>query len=259
MPALFDISMTNRGESFVYRLDVRTKMGISLLASLAVILMNHPVPLTVLTLFSGLYAVNLRRVKILLIVYAAVALMWCMAVAMMAGLHMLWSQTSPIAWDKLLVPFLRTTVMVNVALALALSSGIQSAVAAFKALRLPFCIYVPLTVMIRFIPTFIEDVRQIRECLQTRGFRLTLFGFFLHPVLAVRLLLMPLLFRSLRSSDELGIAAELKGLRNGQRITPLRRASFGREDVLVFGLTMAALALSAVLQVLLKSGSGGVF
>jgi len=257
MPALSVISSSRGGASFPHRLDIRTKLAISLLASIVVIVMTHPAALAVLSAASALYVVSLKRVRIILIVYAVVIMMWAVAVAMMTGMHMLWPHASPLEWDRLSVPFLRTVVMVNTALPLALSSRTQSFLAAFKALRLPFCIYVPLAVMIRFIPTFIEDVRQIRECVKTRGHTLTIFSFFAHPFLTVRLVLMPLLFRSLRSSDELGVAAELKGLGSVRSMTPLYRARFGQEDAVMACLVVAVLVPSVVLQVVLKGSSGG--
>jgi energy-coupling factor transport system permease protein len=258
MRALFETDTPQKTDRFVHRLDARTKMGVSLLASVAVILMNHPVPLAVMTLFSAIYAFNLKRIKLVWIIYAVVVLMWCIAVGMMTGLHLLWPRMAPLELDRLMVPFLRTTVMVNVALALALSTRTQSFLSTFKALRLPFPIYVPLAVMIRFIPTFIEDIRQIRECARTRGHRITPVFIIRRPVLFVRLLLMPLLFRSLRSSDELGIAAELKGLGHGKRMTPLHPARFGREDAFMAGFTLAALAAVFMLQILFRDHSGGM-
>jgi energy-coupling factor transport system permease protein len=233
-------------------------MGISLAASLAVVFLNHPVPLAVLACASALYALSLKRPLILLVVYGAVIFMWLVAVAMVAGLHAVWHEVPPLEIDKLLAPFLRTAVMVNAALTLALSSRIQTLLATLKAIRLPFSIYVPLAAMIRFLPTFIEDVRQINECLRTRGHRLAPVGVFAHPLLTVRLLLMPLLFRSLRSSDELGMAAELKGLGSAGRMTPMKRPRFSGTDAVTASLAFMVLALGAGLQMMFNPGGGGV-
>ena len=50
---------------------------------------------------------------------------------------------------------------------------------------------------------------------------------FRHPVLLIRLVFTPLLFRSLKTSEELGIAAELKGLGYGEGMR-LTGSWFGR-------------------------------
>ena len=122
----------------------------------------------------------------------------------------------------MLVPFLRMAVMINVVLPLAFASRVQSLLNALQSLRLPFCIYLPATVMIRFIPTFAQDIRQVCDTMKLRGFRPSPRNCFLHPVLVFRFLFIPLLFRSLRSSEELGIAAEFKGLKADSAKGPSR-------------------------------------
>ena len=60
---------------------------------------------------------------------------------------------------SLVVPFLRMATMLNVILPLAFSCRVQSLLTALKSLRLPFCLYLPAAVMIRFIPTFLHDAK----------------------------------------------------------------------------------------------------
>jgi energy-coupling factor transport system permease protein len=258
MPASFAVESPEDRGGLVYRLDVRTKVGVSLLASLAVIFLKAPAALGLLAVTSGLYALSLRRWRLLIIVYVLVLLMWGSAVGMMAGLHAAWDKAPALSLEKLAPPFLRTAVMVNVALALALSVRMQALLATLKALRLPFWLYVPLAVMLRFLPTFIDDVRQVYECIRSRGYRLSPLSVLTAPRLTLRLMLTPLIFRALRSADELGIAAELKGLGSEARMTPLKVSRFGRADLVMAGVTLLMLAASAVLQITSPSGGGGM-
>lgn len=258
MPVSFVIDHTGTKTSVIGRLDVRTKMAIGIMASLAALFLSHPAALSVLALGSLGYALLLRREKLLALVYAMVIGMWVVAVGMLAGLKWFWPEMAALEADKLVGPFLRCAVMANVALALALSSPIQGLLVALKALRLPFCVYVPLAVMIRFIPTFIEDVRQIGECIRTRGHRLTPGSVIARPRLTLRLLFVPLLYRSLRSADELGVAAELKGLGGASRLTPMQPGRFGRADGLAAAAALIFLATGVTLQVLLPGGGGGM-
>jgi len=241
---------------WVRRLDVRTKMAISISASLAVMVLSQPWSLGLLVMASGLYALALRRFKLVLICYGAVLFLGGMAVLFMHGLHWVWPKASATRYPDLVVPFLRTGVMINVMLALALSSNIQSILTALKSLRLPFCIYIPAAVMVRFIPDFIEDVRQIAETVRIRGYRLTPWLLGRRPLLAVRLLLAPILFRALRTSDELGMAAELKGIGYSRTLSPYKSAHFGKLDV---GAGLAALLLVAAalaVQLVFPAASG---
>ncbi|MFP4348341.1 MAG: energy-coupling factor transporter transmembrane component T family protein [Thermodesulfobacteriota bacterium] len=256
MRALYGIEAAAARPSVIHRLDARTKMTLSLAASVAVVVLSDPTAMAFLFAASAGYALLVRRPVVFLIAYAVVCCMWCAAIGMMAGMHLLMPRMPTAEPAKLLVPFLRTGVMLNVALALALSSRIQALLSTLKSLRLPFCIYVPLAVMIRFLPTFVEDVRQIGECLRTRGYRLTPVHALVRPLFTARLLLAPLLFRSLRSSDELGMAAELKGLGSARKLTPLTTDRFSREDLLIAGLALLVIAAGAGLQMMLGGGGG---
>ncbi len=256
MRASFVTESAGEAVSLLHRLDVRTKMAVSLLASVAVVAFNHAGAMTVLAVASAVYALPSRRPGVFALAYLLVLCMWGVAIGMTAGMNLLIPKMPTADPARLLTPFLRTVVMLNVALALALSSRIQALLSALKTMRLPFCIYVPLAVMIRFLPAFIEDVRQIGECLRTRGHRLT-FGYAVaRPVLTVRLMMAPLLFRSLRSSDELGVAAELKGLGRARRITPIAASDFSGVDLLIVGLALVAVSAASVLQILYGSGGG---
>jgi energy-coupling factor transport system permease protein len=259
MPVSFSADSADHHSTWVHRLDVRTKMGMAVLASVAVLMINHPVPLGVSAAVAALYALSLKRYRIVFILHALLAAMGAAAVAMMAGVHALWPQTESLDLITVVVPFLRTLVVINVSLALALSSSAQSLMATLKTVRLPFSIYVPLAVMIRFVPAFIEDVRQIAECMRTRGHSVTAAAVIARPGLTIRLLLMPMLFRSLRSADELGIAAELKGLGAATRLTAMRALRFHRSDLLAAVLTFSVLAAAIALQVILGDGLGGVY
>lgn len=84
--------------------------------------------------------------------------------------------------------------------------------------------------MLRFIPTFLNDIKQVGETLKIRGYRMTMGGVLRHPVMMLRLLFTPLLFRSLRTSEELGVAAELKGLESGCTLSPYRRPEWKFAD-----------------------------
>ena len=67
---------------------------------------------------------------------------------------------------------------------------------------------------------------------------------FRHPLMMLRLMFTPLLFRSLRTSEELGIAAELKGLEAGGRFVPFRGGSWTRRDTALVLLSVACALLA---------------
>ena len=102
--------------------------------------------------------------------------------------------------------------MMNVVMALALTTRVEDLLLTLERMKLPFCIFLPTAVMLRFIPTFANDIKQVWETLRIKGWPLGPAMLTLHPILSARLILAPILFRALKSSETLGVAAELKGM-----------------------------------------------
>lgn len=236
MRALFEADAVRPG-SQVQQLDVRTKILISLLASVTVIFLKSPFSLLFFTTVTGLYVLELGRVRVVGVCYLAICLMWVVSIGFMHLMHRI-SPVIPVTDPvNMLVPFLRTMIMINTVLALALSSRVQMLLSSLKSLRLPIWLYIPAVVMIRFVPTFIKDVQQIHETMRIRGYRLHPWFLVRHPLVSVRLLVAPILFRALRSADDLGVAAELKGVRPGCTMVNCKPQRFGRRDALAAVIT----------------------
>jgi energy-coupling factor transport system permease protein len=148
-------------------------------------------------------------------------------------------------------PFLRVLVLVNTILVLAVSSRIQDIMNSLKILGLPFVIYLPASVMIRFIPEFINDVKLIRESMRIKGFNPGILFVTLHPFLVVRLLVVPLTIRALRSADNLAVAAELKGMDANTRMTQTPTPGLKAWDIIatacVLVLTFGSIAAEKLL------------
>ena len=232
--------------------DVRARMIVTVLASVVTVVIASPEGQAALFVPSLLYALSVRRFRAFAVSYAVMALMMLLASLCTLGISRL-MPSMPFSPEGLAVPFLRGAVMLNVVLPLALTCRIQALLTALKGLHLPFCIYIPGAVMIRFIPTFMNDVRQVVETLKIRGCRFGVKEMFRHPFLMLRLVFTPLLFRSLRTSEELGIAAELKGLEPGRRFVPLRRGVWTWRDTLL--VVLAAVVAAAALYCHVRWGS----
>lgn len=245
-------------------LDARSRMAVSVLASAATIALAAPEALLVLYAMSLIYALTMRNIRMLLSAYVVLLLMAGLAFACVRGLHALIPALPTVDFASMLAPFLRLAVMINVVLPLAFASRVQNLLNALQSLRLPFCLSLPATVMIRFIPTFAQDIRQVRDTMKLRGFRLSPQNCLLRPVLVFRFLFIPLLFRSLRSSEELGIAAEFKGMRADmarKRSRPYRAARWTRRDTLFVLAALAVAGIAALCQLSLTDippGRGGM-
>ena len=212
--------------------DTRAKMFVSLLASVATVALSGVEPQMVLFGMSLVYALGMRQFRILLIGYAVLVGMSLLAMGCAFGMSLLIPSMPAFSAVSLVVPFLRMATMLNVILPLAFSCRVQSLLTALKSLHLPFCLYLPAAVMIRFIPTFLHDAKQVSETLRIRGWRMTPWNAFRHPVLLIRLVFTPLLFRSLKTSEEL---RRTQGARLRRRDAPLPEAGLEGVRHMAFG------------------------
>ncbi|MGN0908065.1 MAG: energy-coupling factor transporter transmembrane component T, partial [Succinivibrio sp.] len=186
------------------------------------------------------YLLMARHWKAAVVAYAFMAAMACLAAAWVALLALMIPEMmrKASAWS-FAIPFLRGLTMMNVLLPLAFTTRIQSVLWALEGLHLPFAVYLPCTVMVRFIPSFASDVRQVWEALKIRGWNTGIWHCLMHPVETTRLLFVPLLFLTLKTSDDLGIAAEFKGLRPGRPHESYTTSRLAAADAVALALAAA--------------------
>lgn len=240
MQALF-VSNPIGEANFLASLDVRTKMFISATAAITVIFLKSVPALLLLVAISTLYMLSSRRWTVIAIAYLAIGLMWCVAIAFSYAMDAFLPRMGPSGVTGMMIPFLRSIVLINTVLAMALSSRIQGILSALKSLRLPYWLYICAAVMVRFLPSFLHDIKQIAETMKIRGHSFHPVPLALHPLRTIRLLFVPLIFRALRTSDELGIAAELKGVGYHRHTSRYRETRLARRDYALLASTVISL------------------
>ncbi len=237
MQVLSGSDLPEKPANFIRSLDVRTRMAVCLLASVGIIFIQSWYCLTLLFAASFIYAAAHGRLTVTGAAYAAVLAIFAIAMGCVKIMLMVWPDMGQKGVAPFINPFLRIMILVNVILALALSCRVQEFMNTLKALRLPFFIYLPTTVMVRFIPSFINDVKQISQSMKTKGYSLSIFSMTVHPLLTMRLLFVPVVIRALRSADELSVAAELKGLGTSQAVHT-STSVIGLADILTMGAAL---------------------
>lgn len=238
-----DISVLNS-------IDVRVKMIIAGLASILTVAISSFYAQIFLFAVSFLYLLLIRRPKLILIAYLLCLVM--IAIATSFGFllaHFIPAMEKGMELKALAIPFMRAFTMLNVVLPLAFTGKLQHILNGLQKLRLPFVIYLPAAVIVRFIPTFTNDIKQIWESLKIRGYRINPWTMTIHPFQTTRLLFTPLLIRALKTGDELGIAAELKGLNAQTASVKNSERSFSKKDYMAFTMTLAVLAGAVLLQI----------
>ena len=142
----------------------------------------------------------------------------------------------------------KLVVLALLGISLSKLASMQDLLAALQAMGAPQAVLIPCMVVLRFFPTIRRDASHLMESLKTRrvlagrGYALR------HPALVCELLVVPLLMRSVRVSDELAASALVRGLGGETRPTMLHSLSFGVKDAVVTALTLASIGVLAWLQ-----------
>ncbi|MDR1658281.1 MAG: energy-coupling factor transporter transmembrane protein EcfT [Deltaproteobacteria bacterium] len=197
------------------RLDLtpETRLGLTFLASIFSLVMADSLSLGIILSASVIYLMLEIRLKVVLIVYLVFL---GMATTAAFGLWLLgfWIEAMKNQPARLAVlPFVRVLISLNTVLPLALHTQLSSLTLTLNRIYVPGIIKLPFLIIVRFIPTFINDVQQLREAVAIRFCGHSGVVFWLRrPRLWWRVYFMPLVVRLIRSADELALAAELKGL-----------------------------------------------
>jgi energy-coupling factor transport system permease protein len=119
--------------------------------------------------------------------------------------------------------------------------------AALRALRVARAVVVPLTVVVRFVPTVVAEARAVRDAMRLRGVAMSGFGIVRSPITSLEYFVVPLIASCLRIAEDLSASALLRGLGSRSRPTAMVDPQLGPADA-------GVLALAAVLVVVTVTG-----
>jgi len=119
---------------------------------------------------------------------------------------------------------------------------------AMQHMKIPDAAAVPIMVALRFFPTIREDYHSLKDSLRIRKVSLSPLQFIIHPVRMVEYLFVPILMKSLRTSDELAASALSRGFEHMNEQTILYPLKLKTLDYLVGTLSMLIVAILFYLQ-----------
>lgn len=226
------------------RIDPRTALLATCLLGTAAVLSNRPEAAHAACAIGALCALAAGAWRPCIALSAAYGLIAAvMALAEGAG-----NTTLVIAVVMLSYMAQKFVVLALLGISLSKLASMQDLLAALQAMGAPQAVLIPCMVVLRFFPTIRKDASHLMESLKTRrvlagrGYALR------HPALVCELLVVPLLMRSVRVSDELAASALVRGLGGEIRPTMLHSLSFGVKDAVVTALTLASIGVLAWLQ-----------
>ncbi len=112
-----------------------------------------------------------------------------------------------------------------------------------QRLRLPQAVTIPLVVMFRYIPTLKIEYRMIRNTMDIRGISDTLWKRITRPIATIEYILIPLLMRCLKVTDELAASGTTRGLELEQKRYALNHIRFSWKECFASALGIAFLAI----------------
>ena len=226
------------------RVDPRTALLATCLLGIAAVISNRPEAAHAACAIGALCALAAGAWRPCIALSAAYGLIAAvMALAEGAG-----NTTLVIAVVMLSYMAQKFVVLSLLGISLSKLASMQDLLAALQAMGAPQAVLIPCMVVLRFFPTIRRDASHLMESLKTRrvlagrGYALR------HPALVCELLVVPLLMRSVRVSDELAASALVRGLGGEIRPTTLHSLSFGVKDAVVAALTLASIGVLAWLQ-----------
>lgn len=104
--------------------------------------------------------------------------------------------------------------------------------------KMPQSVTIPMVVMFRYIPTLGIEYRMIRNTMQIRGIGDTFLKKLLHPLATIEYILIPLLMRCLKVTDELAASGTTRGLERVNKRYALHVIRFGIKEYTVTAATV---------------------
>ena len=137
----------------------------------------------------------------------------------------------------------RITVVIGMGVWLFATTTPAAFIAALKRAHVPDAFTVPLSVMFRFFPAALEEIRAIWDAMRLRGLFITPGQAAAHPLRAAEYVMVPLVGSTLQIADDLSVSAMTRGLGRPGRTTSVVHTGFGWGDAVGFALMLGLIAV----------------
>jgi energy-coupling factor transport system permease protein len=137
---------------------------------------------------------------------------------------------------------LMSTILTLTTTPLEIADGIESLLNPLKKIKVPVQeIALILSIALRFVPTLMQETEKIMNAQRARGMDFSS-GSLVERMKKVVPLLIPLFISAIDRADQLAIAMTARGYRGGENRTKLRKLTWGARDVTVLLVFLAATA-----------------
>lgn len=247
------------GDSFIHRLDPRTKLLGAILYIVIIFLANNWQTYAVLALFA-LLAIHLSGINRKFFINGVKPLIWLILFTVILQVLFTGGETVYLTLGPLVISregiingvfiFVRfvliifmSTLLTLTTMPLSLTDAIEFLLRPFKLVKMPVHeIALMLSIALRFVPTLMDETEKIMNAQRARGVDFGE-GSVFQQMKAIVPLLIPLFVSSFNRAEELATAMEARGYQGGEGRSKYRQLQWQRNDTLV----MLAFAVMAVL------------
>ncbi|HZG72630.1 MAG TPA: energy-coupling factor transporter transmembrane protein EcfT [Chondromyces sp.] len=248
------------GDSFVHRLDPRSKLVFILAFVCIVFLANNAAGYGVLALFT-LWIILLSRIPLRFLISGLKPILWLIVFTFI--LHILFTKEGELLFRlgplsiyeegliqgayislRFLLLILVTSLLTLTTSPISITDGLESLLNPFKKFKLPVHeLALMMSISLRFIPTLMDETEKIMKAQMARGTDFSS-GPIKDRVKSIIPLLVPLFVSSFKRAEELAVAMEARGYRGGEGRTKYRVLHWQGKDTATL---LALLVLSVVL------------
>lgn len=252
------------GNSFIHRLDPRTKILATIIYIIAIFFADKPLAYGLLGAFAAV-VIFISRLPWLL-VFKSLKPIWIIVVLTML-IHMFTAPGEHIVFTwkflsvteeglsmglkmaiRLILLLLFSSVLTFTTSPIVLTDGIESLLRPLKSVGVPAHeLAMMMTIALRFIPTLLEETDRIMKAQTARGADFAS-GNILERMKNMLPLLVPLFISAFRRADELAVAMEARCYRGGEGRTRMHELAYCGRDYLALALALTLAVLLAVLR-----------
>lgn len=128
------------------------------------------------------------------------------------------------------------------------TTKISEMIEALNRMKVPRSISIPFSVLLRFAPTMGYELKALRENMRIRGVIKNKFFVLRNPIKYAAYMLVPLLMRMIKVSDELSASALIRGLDSGDNRVTIVELRFKVMDLIAMIIGIFAVISVVVIQ-----------
>lgn len=253
------------GDSFVHKLDPRSKLIFVFAFIVIVFLANNVVTYALLLAFT-LFVILMSRIRLYFLINGLKPIMILLVFTFL--IHIFFTREGDVIFQlgffkvyeeglkqgifisiRFLVLVFMTSILTLTTSPISITDGIETLLNPLKKLKLPVHeLALMMSIALRFIPTLMDETDKIMKAQMARGSDLSA-GPLKERVKAVVPLLVPLFVSAFKRAEDLATAMEVRGYRGGEGRTRYRQLKWDWRDT----MSLVVFALVTVILVLYRN------